>query len=233
MSPLRPERAGTVLGEGAAVLVLEELGAARPGGRASAPSSRARERVRRPRGHDAPPAGRGLAQALEAALGTPARAAEAIGYVAAHGSGTRLGDRSEARALRTVFGSYADRVVGSSVKAATGHLMAAAGALNVAVAALALEHQRVPPTLNLDRVDPDCSPRTGCRGRRASCASIRRSPWPAGWGGRASRWRCARCPLEREEPLMTAKAKEPVRVVVTGVGAVTGQGNTWTPSGTG
>jgi 3-oxoacyl-[acyl-carrier-protein] synthase II len=56
-----------------------------------------------------------------------------------------------------VFGKDAERLAGTSVKPATGHLMAAAGALNVAVAALALHHQVVPPTLNLEAVDKDCA----------------------------------------------------------------------------
>jgi 3-oxoacyl-[acyl-carrier-protein] synthase II len=79
-----------------------------------------------------------------------------VSLVAAHGSGTRLGDLSEARAIRAVFGEASDRLAGTSVKPATGHLMAAAGGLNVAVAALALHHQVVPTTLNLDDVDAEC-----------------------------------------------------------------------------
>jgi 3-oxoacyl-[acyl-carrier-protein] synthase II len=156
--PFDAERTGTVLGEGAALLVLEELGAARARG------ARVRAEIigygSASDAHAAMtphPGGRGLAQAMTAALRDAGSNPEAVGYVAAHGSGTRLGDRSEVRAIRQVFGGSADRLVGSSVKAATGHLMAAAGALNVAVAALALESQVVPPTLNLERVDPACA----------------------------------------------------------------------------
>ena len=98
-----------------------------------------------------------MVRAMQAALDDARTKAGAIGHVAAHGSGTRLGDVSEARALRSVFGRDVERLAGTSVKPATGHLMAAAGALNVAVAALALHHQVVPATLNLETVDEDCA----------------------------------------------------------------------------
>src|SRR4029453_19047089 len=95
------------------------------------------------------PGGRVRVRAMQAALSDAGTAPAAVSHVAAHGSGTRLGDASEARALRSVFGEAGRALAGSSIKPATGHLMAAAGALNVAVAALALHHQVVPPTLNL------------------------------------------------------------------------------------
>jgi 3-oxoacyl-[acyl-carrier-protein] synthase II len=93
-----------------------------------------------------------MRSALREADSTP----EAIGYIATHGSGTKLGDASEARALQTVFENDGG-VCASSVKPATGHLMGGAGALNVAVAALALHHRAVPPTLNLEHPDPECA----------------------------------------------------------------------------
>jgi 3-oxoacyl-[acyl-carrier-protein] synthase II len=156
--PYDRARSGAVLGEGACVLLLEEYEAARGRG------ARIRaEIVGYGSGYDCHatltphPAGRGLSRAITAALRDAGLAASGVGYVAAHGSGTRPGDRSEARALRGVFGDRAAGVAASSVKAATGHLMAAAGALNVAVAALALERGTLPPTLNLDDVDPQCA----------------------------------------------------------------------------
>ena len=76
--------------------------------------------------------------------------------MAAHGAGTRAGDASEAAALREVFGA-GDGPLASSVKPATGHLVGAAGALNLAVAALAVARGTVPPTLNLENLDPDCA----------------------------------------------------------------------------
>jgi 3-oxoacyl-[acyl-carrier-protein] synthase II len=102
------------------------------------------------------PDGRPLAHAIGAALRSAGAPAHAIDYVASHGSGTRRGDASEAHALRAVFGDGDDAPLVSSVKAATGHLGAGAGALNLAVAALAVHHQQVPPTLNLDSPDPAC-----------------------------------------------------------------------------
>jgi 3-oxoacyl-[acyl-carrier-protein] synthase II len=95
--------------------------------------------------------------AIQAALRDAGSEPASIDYVAAHGSGTRLGDASEAKALRTIFGPAGDGVVASSVKPATGHLVAAAGALNAAVAALAIHHQTVPSTLNLEEPDRACS----------------------------------------------------------------------------
>jgi 3-oxoacyl-[acyl-carrier-protein] synthase II len=80
-----------------------------------------------------------------------------VGYVATHGSGTRLGDASEAAALRAVFGPVPNGTAASSVKPATGHLVGAAGALNAAVAALALDGGVLPPSLNLGELDPACA----------------------------------------------------------------------------
>jgi len=156
--PFDRDRTGTVLGDGAALLVLEEYEVARArGARVVA------EITGYGTGYDCHgvmtphPEGRGLVRAMQTALDDARTTPGVIAHVAAHGSGTRLGDRSEARAIRTVFGKDAERLAGTSVKPATGHLMAAAGALNVAVAALALQHQVVPPTLNLETVDKDCA----------------------------------------------------------------------------
>jgi 3-oxoacyl-[acyl-carrier-protein] synthase II len=91
---------------------------------------------------------------MQAALQEAGSAPEQIDYVATHGTGTREGDASEAAALRAVFNGSGDGVAASSVKGATGHLMAGAGALNAAVAALAICHQVVPATANLEEPDP-------------------------------------------------------------------------------
>ena len=154
--PFDRDRDGTVLGEGSAFLVVEELETARSrdariyaevvgfGGGADligGPSSE----------------GRGLAIAFEKTLREARIEPGAVDYLAAHGDGTVLGDASEAHAIASVFGNGASRLVASSVKAATGNTIAAAGALNAAVAALALHHAVVPPTLNLEHPDPDCN----------------------------------------------------------------------------
>jgi 3-oxoacyl-[acyl-carrier-protein] synthase II len=156
--PFDAARTGTVLGDGAAVLVLEELEAARArGARIHAEITGYGSGYDCYRAMTPHPEGRGLAHAMEGALRDAGTRPADVSWIAAHGSGTRLGDASEVRAIRKVFGSAADGLAGSSVKPATGHLMAAAGALNVAVAALALEHQILPPTLNLENVDPACA----------------------------------------------------------------------------
>jgi 3-oxoacyl-[acyl-carrier-protein] synthase II len=152
--PFDRDRDGTAMGEGAAFFVLEALDAAQArGARVYAEvvgfgSGLDTEGLLTPDSD-----GRALANAIRGALRESGSAPEAIGYVAAHGSATRLGDASEAAALRTVFANGGPPA--SSVKAAVGHLGAGAGALNVAVAALALHHGAIPPTLNLDQTGRD------------------------------------------------------------------------------
>lgn len=152
--PYDRDASGSVLGEGAAFVVMEEFEAAkRRGARIYA------EVTGYGTGADAyrlltpHPDGRGLTHALRRALDDARCVPEDISYVAAHGSATPLGDRSEARALRSVLG---DAVVASSVKPATGHLVGGAGALNVVVAALAVHNGVVPPTLNFASPQTDC-----------------------------------------------------------------------------
>ncbi len=100
--------------------------------------------------------GNALACAIGGALDEAGVNPDAVDYVAADGSATALGDASEAAALRSALGPAASRIVASSVKAATGNLVAGAGALSVAVAALAIRRHMIPPTLNLANVDPCC-----------------------------------------------------------------------------
>jgi 3-oxoacyl-[acyl-carrier-protein] synthase II len=153
--PYDRERDGTVMGEGGAFVVLEELDAARRrdariyaelDGSGAATDI---ERLLTPERH-----GHALAHAIGTALRTSGEPAQMVDYVAGHGSGTRSGDASEARALCAVFGDGEGSPMVSSVKPATGHLGAGAGALNLAVAALAVHHQQAPPTLNLTSPDP-------------------------------------------------------------------------------
>lgn len=156
--PYDRDRTGTVAGDGAAYLVLEDLDRALGrGARIYATLTGYASGLDSHRLLTPDPAGTVLSRVITAALEEARRAPEDIAYAASHGSGTRLGDASEARGLRTAFGPAADRLAASSVKPATGHLLAAAGSLNAAVAILALYHQAVPPTLNLDSVDPACA----------------------------------------------------------------------------
>ncbi len=155
--PYDRDASGAVLGEGTAFLVLEEYEAARRrDARAYAEVAgygcgADAHRLLTPH-----PGGRGLAHALTRALDDARCAPEDVGYVASHGSATPQGDRSEAAALRAVFAGAARPPAASSVKPATGHLVGGAGALNAAVAALAVHGGAVPPTLNLDTPQPGC-----------------------------------------------------------------------------
>ncbi|HEV3071738.1 MAG TPA: beta-ketoacyl-[acyl-carrier-protein] synthase family protein [Solirubrobacteraceae bacterium] len=170
--PFDRARDGTVMGEGGAFVVLEEEGAARRRDAriyARLTGSGAATDIDHLLTPD--PQGRALAHAIGAALRTAGAGAQEIDYVAAHASGTRLGDASEAAALRAVFGersSNSESIAAtgvtagtaplvSSVKPATGHLGAGAGALNLAVAALTVHHGQVPPTLNLENPDPSAN----------------------------------------------------------------------------
>jgi 3-oxoacyl-[acyl-carrier-protein] synthase II len=154
--PYDVDRSGSVLGEGSAFLVLEAQEAAAARG-----ANVYAEMVGFGKAYDAhklitpDPDGRGLSAAIEAGLREAESDPGDVDYVVTHGSGTRAGDASEARALRTVFGGDGG-FAASSVKPATGHLMGGAGALNAAVAALAIRRGTLPPTLNLERPDPAC-----------------------------------------------------------------------------
>jgi len=156
--PFDRARDGTVLAEGGAFMVLEAADAAAArGARVYA------EIVGLGGGNDAHasltpnPEGRGLVNAMQGALREASLEPDAIDYIAAHGPGTQLGDLTEAKAIKATFGDASNGLAASSVKGATGHLVGAAGALNAAVAALAIHHGAVPPTLNLDDPDPECN----------------------------------------------------------------------------
>src|SRR5260370_1158412 len=155
--PYDRDRDGYVLGEGGAFVVLEDEDTARKRG-----AEIYAEVVGVGSGFDLnglvnpSPDGRALANAIGGALDEAGVNASAVDYIATDGCATAPGDASEAAALRSALGSAASRVAASSVKAATGHLVAGAGALNVAVAALAIRHATIPPTLNLTNVDPAC-----------------------------------------------------------------------------
>jgi nodulation protein E len=153
--PFSKTRSGLVLGEGAAILVLEtyEHASAR-GARIYA------EIVGFGMSADAAditaPDVDGAARAIRAALRDARLAPDAIDYVNAHGTGTTLNDRTETIAVREAFGAHADRLAVSSIKGALGHSLGAAGALEAAATALALQTQTIPPTANYEEPDPEC-----------------------------------------------------------------------------
>jgi 3-oxoacyl-[acyl-carrier-protein] synthase II len=82
---------------------------------------------------------------------------EDIDYVNPHATATPVGDRNETQALKEIFGDFASRLLVSGTKSMTGHLLGAAGAVEGIFCAMAIKHGMVPPTINLDEVDPDCA----------------------------------------------------------------------------
>ena len=164
--PFDKDRDGFVIAEGAGVMVIEELeGARRRGATIYAElvgyglSSDAHHMT-------APaPGGEGAARCMRMALKSAGLAADSVGYINAHGTSTHHGDIAETQAIKAVFGDAARRVMVSSTKSMTGHMLGAAGGVEAIVTALALRHGAVPPTINLDNPDPECDldyvPHTG------------------------------------------------------------------------
>ncbi|MCK9487267.1 MAG: beta-ketoacyl-ACP synthase II [Dehalococcoidia bacterium] len=155
--PFDLDRNGFILGEGGAVLILEELEHARARGariyaewRGAATSNDAYDMV------GAAEDGHGVAQAMEDALERAGLDASELDYINAHGTGTALNDRVETRAIRDIFGEHADELMVSSTKSMHGHMMGAAGAVEAAIAVLTCYHGLVPPTINYETPDPDC-----------------------------------------------------------------------------
>ncbi|MFD9945869.1 beta-ketoacyl-[acyl-carrier-protein] synthase family protein [Nonomuraea sp. NPDC059023] len=155
--PFDRTRSGFVLGEGAAVLVLEELEAARARGAhiyAEVAGYAARSNAFHMTGLK--PDGREMAEAITVALGEARLDPTAVDYINAHGSGTKQNDRHETAAFKRSLGQHAYEVPVSSIKSMVGHSLGAIGAIEVAASALAIEHQIVPPTANLHHPDPEC-----------------------------------------------------------------------------
>jgi 3-oxoacyl-[acyl-carrier-protein] synthase II len=102
------------------------------------------------------PGGEGAARCMRMGLRTAGLSAADISYINAHGTSTPQGDIAETEAIKTVFGSHAHKLAVSSTKGATGHMLGAAGAVEMLVCAKAIQTDIVPPTINLQSPDPEC-----------------------------------------------------------------------------
>jgi len=155
--PFDRDRDGFVMGEGSGVLVLEELEHAKKRGAqiyceiAGYGNTADAHHLTSPA-----PGGEGAARCMKMALRTGGLNLTDVSYINAHGTSTQQGDVGETQAIKTVFGEHAHKLVVSSTKGATGHMLGAAGAVEMAVCALAIKHNVVPPTINYEHPDPEC-----------------------------------------------------------------------------
>ena len=155
--PFDAQRDGFVMGEGAAVLVLESLDHALKRN-ANILAELAAYGATSDAFHITQPAqdGAGGAKAMNMALRKAGLTPKDIDYINAHGTSTSLNDKCETMAIKAVFGEDAYRIPVSSTKSMMGHLIGAAGAIEAIVCILAIQHGIVPPTINLEHADPDC-----------------------------------------------------------------------------
>ena len=157
MKPFDRGRDGFVLGEGSAFLVLEELSHAL--GRGAKIYAEMIGHGRTSEAYhptDPHPEGLGYQQAMERALRDAAIHADEVDYINAHASATPKNDPIETHAIKQIFGKHARRLSISGTKPVTGHLMGASGAIETLIAVLALHHQTIPPTINLENPDAGC-----------------------------------------------------------------------------
>ena len=153
--PFAKNRSGLVLGEGAAMVVLEEREAAIQRG-ARIYGELAGFGSSNDHSHITKPSVEGQAQAMTLALADAELTPAGVDYVNAHGTGTALNDVTETRAIKQVFGKRAYELAVSSTKSMHGHLIGGAGALEFVIALLAMHHRAVPPTAHLEVADPEC-----------------------------------------------------------------------------
>jgi 3-oxoacyl-[acyl-carrier-protein] synthase II len=155
--PFDLHRDGFVLGEGAGMLVLEEWEhARRRGAKIHAELTGYGSTGDAYRVTDSHPEGRGAVACMASALADAGLSPDDVGYINAHGTSTRVNDRSETKAIKKVFGEAAYRTPVSSSKSMLGHLIAAAGPVELIICVEALRHGVLPPTINYETRDPEC-----------------------------------------------------------------------------
>jgi 3-oxoacyl-[acyl-carrier-protein] synthase II len=155
--PFEKDRDGFIMGEGAGVIILEELGFAQ---RRGAPiyAELVGYGMSADAYHITAPSedGDGGMRVMAAALRSADVAPDRVSYINAHGTSTPFGDKLETLAIKRLFGEHASKLAISSTKSMTGHLLGAAGGLEAGIAVLAVKHQTVPPTINYETPDPEC-----------------------------------------------------------------------------
>jgi len=155
--PFDRDRDGFVMGEGGGVIVLEELQHAKARGAHIYAEMTGYGNAADAHHLTSPsPGGEGAARCMRMALRSASLNPDDISYINAHGTSTPQGDLAETLAIKTVFGQYAKKLPVSSTKGATGHLLGAAGGVEMALCAKAIECGVVPPTINLENPDPEC-----------------------------------------------------------------------------
>jgi 3-oxoacyl-[acyl-carrier-protein] synthase II len=155
--PFDKDRCGFVMGEGAGVLVLERESHARARGAKIYAEAAGSSRTCDAHHIVAPdPEAKQAARCMTTAIRKAGISPSDIDYINAHGTSTQLNDAGETRAIRQALGPYADEVSISSTKSMTGHLLAGAAAIEAVISILAMQHNRIPPTINQETADPDC-----------------------------------------------------------------------------
>ncbi|MCL6639212.1 MAG: beta-ketoacyl-ACP synthase II [Firmicutes bacterium] len=155
--PFDARRDGFVIGEGAAILVLESLEhALKRGARIYAEMAGYGSTCDAYHVAAPDPEGLGAANAMREALTDAGLAPESVDYINAHATSTPPGDKAEVLAIKKVFGTRADKLAVSSTKSMTGHLLGAAGGLEAAVCVLSIDRGVIPPTINYEYPDPEC-----------------------------------------------------------------------------